>query len=93
MEVLAAWVEARAAEARIEKAREAREAAEATLRISQVRFRNGSSLAIEVLQDEQALERTRLSEIEAIIEYNKAQVRLRAQMGPVTASTLTGSAG
>ncbi len=90
-EVLTAWVDARAAAVSLERAREAREAAEATLRISQVRFRNGTSLAIEVLQDEQALERARLSEMESIVEFNKAQVRLRTQMDPVMPAALGGA--
>jgi outer membrane protein TolC len=86
-----AWVDSQAAGARIGKAREAREAAEAALRISQVRFRNGASLAIEVLQAGQALEQARLSEIAAVIDYNLAQVDLRTQLGPVTPGDLAPS--
>ncbi len=87
-DVAAAWADLRAAEASIGKAREAREAAEAALRISQVRFRNGTSLAIEVLQAQQALEQARLSEVTAVAGYNQAQVELRAQMGPVSPADL-----
>lgn len=87
-DVAAAWADVRAAEASIGKARQAREAAEAALRISQVRFRNGTSLAIEVLQAQQALELARLSEVAAVVDYNQAQVELRAQMGPVSPADL-----
>lgn len=87
-DVLAAWVDARTSADRIEKAHQARLAAEATLRISQVRFRNGTSLAIEVLQAEQVLEQARLSEIAALVDYNQAQVRLRAQAGAVAPADL-----
>lgn len=90
-DVLAAWVDARSSAARIEKAQQARLAAEAALRISQIRFRNGTSLAIEVLQAEQALEQARLSEIAALAGYNQAQVRLRAQTEMVTPADLAGS--
>lgn len=90
-DVLAAWVDAQSAAARIEKAQRARLAAEATLRISQIRFRNGTSLAIEVLQAEQALEQARLSEIAALADYNQAQVRLRAQAEAVAPADLAGS--
>lgn len=85
-EVAAAWADVRAAEASIGKARQAREAAEAALRISQVRFRNGTSLAIEVLQAQQTLEQARLSEVSAVIDYNRAQVELRAQLGPISST-------
>ncbi|MBI1950868.1 MAG: TolC family protein, partial [Acidobacteria bacterium] len=87
-DVAAALIDARTAAARTGKAREAREAAEAALRISQVRFRNGSALAIEVLQAEQALEQARLSEIDALVDYNLAQVRLRSQVGPLAPADL-----
>jgi outer membrane protein len=87
-DVAAAAVDLRAAAARTAKAREAREAAEAALRIGQVRLRNGTALAIEVLQAEQALEQARLSEIAALVDYNQAQVRLRSQVGPLAPADL-----
>lgn len=87
-DVAAALIDARTAAARTGKARAAREAAEAALRISQVRFRNGAALAIEVLQAEQALEQARLSEIDALVDYNLAQVRLRSQVGPLAPADL-----
>jgi outer membrane protein TolC len=83
-----ALIDARTAAARTLKAREALEAAEAALRISQVRFRNGAALAIEVLQAEQALEQARLSEVAALVDYNQAQVRLRSQVGPLAPEDL-----
>ena len=90
-DAVAAWNDLRLQGARIEKARQARESAETTLRISQVRFRNGSSLAIEVLLAEQVVEQARLSEISAVVDYNTAQVRLRTEMGPVTPGDLSGT--
>lgn len=91
-DVTAAWADVRAARERIEKARQGREAAEAALRIGQVRFRNGTSLAVEVLQAQQALERARLAEAEAVADYNRAQVELKAQMGEVTPADLAAPA-
>lgn len=87
-EVAAALVDVRAAAARTARARAAREAAEAALRIGQVRFRNGTALAIEVLQAEQALEQSRLSEIAALADSARAQVRLRSQVGPLAPADL-----
>jgi outer membrane protein TolC len=89
-DVAAALLDVRTASERAGKARTALEAAEAALRISQVRFRNGTALAIEVLQAEQALEQARLSEIGALVEYNQAQVRLRSQIDPLTPADLAG---
>jgi len=83
-DALGAWSEVQVAGTRLEKAREARAAAESTLRISQVRYRNGTSPVIETLLAEQQLDHARLSEVAAVIDYNLAQVRLRAQLGPVT---------
>jgi outer membrane protein TolC len=87
-DVEGALIDARTAAARTLKARQALEAARSALRISQVRFRNGAALAIEVLQAEQALEQARLSEVAALVEYNQAQVRLRLQFGPLTPADL-----
>ena len=89
-EATAAFDDLRLFAAQVEHARQARAAAETALRISQVRFRNGTSLAIEVLQAEQALEQARAAEVATIADYNQAQVRLRAQIGPVTPADLSG---
>ena len=89
-EAIAAFDDVRLHGVRVETARRARTAAEATLRISQVRFRNGTSLAIEVLQAEQVLEQARLAEVGALADYNQAQVRLRAQLGPIGPAELSG---
>lgn len=78
---------------RLERAREARQAAESALRISQVRYRNGTSPAIETLLAEQQLDQARLSEVAAVTEYNVAQVRLRTQLGPVAPGDLSGPSG
>ncbi|MBI3491687.1 MAG: TolC family protein [Acidobacteria bacterium] len=83
-DVVSAWTDVQAAIARLDRARQARSAAEATLRISQVRFRNGTSLAIEVLQAQQTLESVRLAEVAAAVDADQAKVRLRAQLGPIT---------
>lgn len=87
-DVEGALIDTRAAAARTLKVREALEAARSALRISQVRFRNGAALAIEVLQAEQVLEQARLSEVEALVDYNQAQVRLRSQVGPLAPADL-----
>jgi outer membrane protein TolC len=71
------------------RARQARTSADATLRISQVRFRNGTSLALEVLQAQQAPESVRLAEVAALTDLAQAQVRLRAELGPVTRADLS----
>ena len=92
-DVLGAWSEMLVAASRLEKAREARQAAESTLRISQVRYRNGTSPAIETLLAEQQLQQARLSEVAAVVDYNVAQVRMRAQLGPVAPGDLSGPSG
>lgn len=92
-DVAAALVDVRTAAARTGRASEALEAAEAALRISQVRFRNGAALAIEVLQAEQALEQARLSEVAAVADYNQAQIRLRSQIGPLAPADLVAPPG
>jgi outer membrane protein TolC len=74
---------------RLGRARQARTSADATLRISQVRFRNGTSLALEVLQAQQAPESVRLAEVAALTDLAQAQVRLRAELGPVTRADLS----
>jgi len=88
-DVVGAWTNLQAALARLDRARQARTSADATLRISQVRFRNGTSLALEVLQAEQALESVRLAEVAALTDVAQAQVRLRAELGPVTPADLS----
>ncbi|MBI4169784.1 MAG: TolC family protein [Acidobacteria bacterium] len=87
-DVEGALIDTRTAATRTLKARQALEAARSALRISQVRFRNGAALAIEVLQAEQALEQARLSEVAALVDYNQAQVRLRSQVGPLAPADL-----
>lgn len=84
VDVVSAWTDVQAAMARLDRVRQARAAADATLRISQVRFRNGTSLAIEVLQAQQTLESVRLAEVAAAVDADQARVRLRAQIGPIT---------
>lgn len=88
-DVVGAWTNLQAAVARLDRARQARTSADATLRISQVRFRNGTSLALEVLQAQQALESVRLAEVAALTDVAQAQVRLRAEIGPVTPADLS----
>ncbi|MGH9161995.1 MAG: TolC family protein [Vicinamibacteraceae bacterium] len=83
-DVISAWTDVQAAAARREKARTGREAAEGALRISQVRFRNGTSLAVEVLEAQRALDQARLAEVEAQADAAQAAARLRAELGPLT---------
>ena len=92
-DVLGAWSEVLVGGSRLEKAREARQAAESTLRISQVRYRNGTSPAIETLLAEQQLDQARLSEVAAVVDYNVAQVRLRTQLPPVAPGDLSAPPG
>jgi len=88
-DVLGAWSEVQVAALRLDKSSEARAAAESALRISQVRYRNGTSPAIETLLAEQQVDQARLEQVAAVVDYNVAQVRLRAQLGPVTPGDLS----
>jgi outer membrane protein TolC len=76
------------AQEKIIPAREELESAEESLKLSQVRFRRGLGLAVEVIQAEDALANARLSYIRSIIDYNKAQVRLLNAIGEVTVEKL-----
>ncbi|MGB7290810.1 MAG: TolC family protein [Thermodesulfobacteriota bacterium] len=69
-------------------AREEQELAEESLKLSQVRFKRGLGLAVEVIQAEDAVAVARLNYIRSIINYNKAQVRLLNAIGEITVEKL-----
>jgi outer membrane protein TolC len=76
------------AEEKIAPARQELESAEESLKLSQVRFKRGLGLAVEVIQAEDALAMARLNYIRSIINYNKAQVRLLNAIGEITVERL-----
>jgi outer membrane protein TolC len=76
------------AEEKIAPARQELESAEESLKLSQVRFKRGLGLAVEVIQAEDALAMARLNYIRSIINYNKAQVRLLNAIGEITVEKL-----
>lgn len=66
------------------------EAAEGSLKLSQVRFKRGLGLAVEVIQAEDALASARLNYIKAIVDYNKAQTRLLNALGEISIESMVG---
>lgn len=66
------------------------EAAEESLKLSQVRFKKGLGLAVEVIQAEDALANARLNYIKAIVDYNKAQARLLNALGEISTESMIG---
>jgi len=66
------------------------EAAEESLKLSQVRFKRGLGLAIEVIQAEDALANALLNYIKTIVDYNKAQARLLNELGEISIESMVG---
>jgi protease secretion system outer membrane protein len=64
-------------------ARRQLQATEERLRLTQSGLRAGSSLALDVLQAEEAVDRARLALCEAVVRYNTAQVDLLAALGVI----------
>ncbi|MBI2375705.1 MAG: TolC family protein [Deltaproteobacteria bacterium] len=75
-EVTSAFDDFRLARARLEPAARTLESAEETLRISNVRFKNGSAILLEVIQAQRAVELARLSRVSAVVEHDRARTRL-----------------
>jgi outer membrane protein TolC len=71
----------RVTRAQIETAQEGVIAARAALELSQVRLQGGVGLALEVLQAQDALTRAEVNLVDAILDYNRAQVELRSRIG------------
>ncbi len=88
--VVKAYDDVLSAKEMITPAKAAVNSAEDTLRLSQVRFKNGIGLAIEVIQAEDALSEARLNYIRAIVDYNKSQARLANAIGDISLDTITG---
>ncbi|MDA2919080.1 TolC family protein [Desulfobacterota bacterium AH_259_B03_O07] len=89
-EVVKAYDEVLSADEEITPARMELESAEESLRLSQVRFKRGLGLAVEVIQAGDALANARLNYIRSIIGYNKAQVRLLNAIGEIRVENLVG---
>jgi outer membrane protein TolC len=66
---------------RIEKARESRIAAELALTYENLRYAAGASTSLHVLEVERNLVSTQTAEIQAIVDYNKAQAQLAFNEG------------
>jgi outer membrane protein TolC len=65
-------------------------AAEESLKLSQVRFKRGLGLAIEVIQAEDTLVNASLNYIKTIVDYNKAQARLLNELGEISIESIVG---
>ena len=63
-------------------------AAEATAELSQVRFRSGVGISLEVLGAENTLTEARTTLVAAIIGYDASQVRLLRSLGAVSPAAL-----
>lgn len=90
-EIVKAFDDVISAEEEITFSLNQREAAEESLRLSQVRFKRGLGLAIEVIQAEDALSSARLNFIRSITEYNKSEIRLLNAIGEISAQNLIGA--
>jgi outer membrane protein TolC len=66
------------------------DAAEESLKLSQVRFKRGLGLAIEVIQAEDSLADARLNHIKTIVGYHKAQARLLNELGEISIDSMVG---
>ena len=88
--VVKAYDDVLSAEEKITPARREVEAAEESLKLSQVRFKRGLGLAIEVIQAEDALANARLNYIKTIVDYNKAQARLLNELGEISIESVVG---
>jgi len=65
-------------------------AAEAALDLSQVRFKGGVGIGIEVLDAQAALTESRTNLVSAVVDYDIAQVTLLRAVGEVSAGVLLG---
>jgi outer membrane protein TolC len=87
-EVIGAREEVLTARERIDAAARGLEAAEAALDLSQVRFKGGVGIGIEVLDAQAALAESRTNLVAAIVGYNTAEVGLLRAVGGVSAAAL-----
>ncbi len=72
-------------------AHESLQAAEATLRMTLVRYRSGTAIMLEVLDAEDALGRARLDLARSMASYHIARARLLAAAGRIDRDSLLGS--
>ncbi len=77
-EVAAAELRVELGAARREPAARALAAAEDALRIATIRFRNGNALLLELLQAQTAVEVSRLGQLAATVEHERARTHLEA---------------
>jgi outer membrane protein TolC len=87
-EVIGAREEVLTARERIEAALRGLHAAEAALDLSQVRFKGGVGIGLEVLDAQAALTESRTNLVTAIVGYNTAQIGLLRAVGGVSSSAL-----
>jgi outer membrane protein TolC len=76
------------AKARVSAAHRGVVAAEESLVLSQDRFKHGAGLELEVIEAQESLTAARTALVDAIVEYNVAQVALLHAIGDVSAATL-----
>ncbi|MFQ5664866.1 MAG: TolC family protein [Candidatus Binatia bacterium] len=77
------------AKLRISAGRRGVAAAQQSLTLSQDRFTGGAGLELEVIEAQEALTTARTALVQAIAQYNAAQVRLIRAVGDVSVATLT----
>lgn len=87
-EVIGAREEVLTAREKIEAALRGLRAAEAALDLSQVRFKGGVGIGLEVLDAQAALSESRTNLVGAIVGYDTAEVRLLRALGGVSVQTL-----
>jgi outer membrane protein TolC len=89
-EVIATREEALTAQEQIEAGVRGLRAAEAALDLSQVRFKGGVGIGLEVLDAQAALSESRTSLVTAIVAYNAAEVSLLRALGGISVAALRG---
>ena len=88
--VIKAYDEGLSAKEKITPTQKEVEAAEESLKLSQVRFQRGLGLSVEVIQAEDELANARLNYIKTIVDYNKAQARLLNELGEISIESMAG---
>ena len=87
-EVIKAYEEILLTQEQIETAKKGLLAAEKSFELSQTNLKLGTGITLEVLQALEAVTDARTRLVEAIVEYNKAQVRLLNALGELSADTI-----
>jgi outer membrane protein TolC len=87
-EVIKAYEETLLTQEQIETAKKGLNAAEKSFELSQTNLKLGTGITLEVLQALEAVTDARTRLVEAVVEYNKAQVRLLNALGELSADTI-----